>query len=87
MLESHSIQNGPLKIQIIPMSSETYVYSLYPDMKARRYDYGQMKSNVLPLVRIMDDFWDAEKLLHRMFIMIMKYEKTDNKSGPFFHNK
>jgi hypothetical protein len=80
--KSHAIESGPLKIQILPMSSETYVFSAYPDMRARRYDYGQMKEQVLSLVRHMDDYWNAERLIDRTFIMIMRYERDDNISGP-----
>ncbi len=52
--EPHTMTNGELELTAVPLLSETYVLSEYPDMKIKRYNNSQIVSKLEARTKALD---------------------------------
>ncbi len=73
VVEPLSMKNGPLHLTAVPLLSETYVLSQFPDMKNKRYNTSQMESKL----RVQTKLLDRQQEMGGTFLIILRYEKDE----------
>lgn len=77
VVEPFSLKNGPVQLTAVPLLSETYLLSEYPDMKNKRYSaskmVGMLEANTLAL--------DRQQEMSGTFIVFLRYERDEEFLG------
>lgn len=71
-VEPYTFRNGPLQMTVVPLISETYLLSEYPDMKNKRYSTSQMVDRLEPFLKELD----AQQERSGAFFVYLRYEQT-----------
>lgn len=77
VVQPFTLKNGPLQLTAVPLLSETYVLSEYPDMKNKRYSTPQMASRL----GIQTKALDRQQEMSGIFLVFLRYEGNDELLG------
>ena len=77
VVEPFTLKNGPLQLTAVPLLSETYVLSEYPDMKSKRYSTSQMTSNLGERIKALD----RQQEVSGTFLFFLRYERDEELLG------
>lgn len=73
VVQPFTLKNGPLQLTAVPLLSETYVLSEYPDMKNKRYSTPQMVSRL----ELQTKALDRQQEMSGIFLVFLRYERND----------
>ena len=77
VVQPFTLKNGPLQLTAVPLLSETYVLSEYPDMKNKRYSTPQMASRL----ELQTKALDRQQEMSGIFLVFLRYERNDELIG------
>ena len=77
VVEPFSLKNGPVQLTAVPLLSETYLLSEYPDMKNKRYSTSKM----LGLLGFDAKALDRQQEMNGTFIVFLRYERDEELLG------
>ena len=77
VVEPFTLKNGPLQLTAVPLLSETYVLSEYPDMKNKRYSTTQMTDKLGVRTKALD----RQQEMSGAFLVFLRYERSEEFLG------
>ncbi|NCB66838.1 MAG: hypothetical protein EOM48_11835, partial [Bacilli bacterium] len=77
VVEPFTLKNGPLQLTAVPLLSETYVLSEYPDMKNKRYSTTQMTDKLGVRTKALD----RQQERNGTFLVFLRYERSEEFLG------
>lgn len=77
VVQPFTLKNGPLQLTAVPLLSETYVLSEYPDMKNKRYSTTQMTDKLGVRTKALD----RQQEMSGTFLVFLRYERSEEFLG------
>lgn len=77
VVQPFTLKNGPLQLTAVPLLSETYVLSEYPDMKNKRYSTTQMTDKLGVRTKALD----RQQEMSGTFLVFLRYERSEEVLG------